>query len=160
MLNKLLWSRQKIGRLWMAMLGTVLGLFLMLIAIQTYFDIQTLLASDESNFVIINKKVGILNMLGGASRFDEEDLKGVENQKFVKQYAAFSASQFEVLAVVPTIGFRSEFFFEAVPDEYLDDKTSSFKWEVGNKTLPIILSRDYLSLYNFGFACLLEECQL
>lgn len=152
MLNKLLWSKQKVGRLWMAMLGTILGLFLLLVSIQTYFDIQTLIDTDDSNFVIINKRVGILNMIGGASRFDKEDLSDLENQSFVKQYAPFSASQFEVLAVVPSIGFRSEFFFEAVPDQYLDELPSKFKWQTGNKTLPIILSRDYLSLYNFGFA--------
>ncbi len=150
-LKQLLQSKKN-GQLWMAMLGTSLGLFLLLIAMQTYFDIQNLIQDKESNFVTVNKKVGLLNMLGGATRFDKDDLKDIEEQPFIKRFAPFSASQFQVMAVVPSIGFRSEFFFESVPNDYLDSKISTFKWSVGDKSLPIIFSRDYLSLYNFGFA--------
>lgn len=151
-LDKILAASSQGNRLWLAMLGTVIGLFLMLTAVQTYFDLQTIIQTDDSNFVSINKKVGLLNMLGGASRFSEADLQSIEDQPFVKQFAPYSSSQFQVLAVVPAIGFQSEFFFEAVPDAFLDEVPSRFKWQEGDRQLPIILSRDYLSLYNFGFA--------
>ena len=152
MLNKLLWSKQKKRQLWLAMTGVMIGFFLLITAMQTYFDLQNILQGKESNFVIVNKKVGLLNLIGGAPTFQESDLKKIKEQSFIKQAASFSSSQYQVLAEVQQIGFRSDFFFEAIPDDYLDVSSSRFNWSDGDKTIPIILSRDYLSLYNFGFA--------
>ena len=152
MLNKLLWSKQKKRQLWFAMIGLIIGFFLMIVAIQTYFDLQNILQGKESNFVIVNKKVSLLNLIGGASTFQDDDIENIKNQDFIKRIAPFSSSQYQVLAEVPQIGFRSDFFFEAVPDDFLDVNSSQFDWSNGDRTIPIILSRDYLSLYNFGFA--------
>jgi ABC-type antimicrobial peptide transport system permease subunit len=152
MLNKLLWSKQKKRQIWLAMVGVILGFFLLVVALQTYFDLQNILQGKESNFVIVNKKVSLLNLIGGASSFQEKDLTDFENQDFIKKVAPFSSSQFQVLAEVPQIGFRSDFFFEAVPNDFLDVRSPQFHWSEGDRTIPIILSRDYLSLYNFGFA--------
>ncbi|MGB0985298.1 MAG: FtsX-like permease family protein [Saprospiraceae bacterium] len=152
MIKKLLWSKQNTGQLWMAIIGMIIGLLLLLLAFQTYFDIEELLEKEEENFVAINKKVGLLNLIGGTSVFDEKDLKNVEAQPFIQQIAPFNSSQFQVLAVVPSIGFRSEFFFESVPNDFLDVQPSDFRWSQGRRRIPIIISRDYLSLYNFGFA--------
>lgn len=152
LLAKLLWSKQKKRQLWLAMLGTVIGFFLLFVALQTYFDIQHIVKGKESNFVVVNKKVSLFSLIGGVATFSKADLAEFKSQPFISQVAAFSASQFQVLAEVSQIGFRSEFFFEAVPDAFLDVETSDFRWSEGDKTLPIILSRDYLSLYNFGFA--------
>ena len=152
MIKKLLWSKQNFIQLSMAMIGTIIGLFLLLMAVQTYFDIGELLKSDEDNYVIVNKKVGLLNMIGGTSVFNENDLQEIKDLPFVHKSAPFSSSQFQVMAVVPQIGFRSEFFFESVPNDFLDFKNRNFRWKKGQRRIPIVLSRDYLSLYNFGFA--------
>lgn len=152
MVKKLLWSKQNTGQLWLAIIGMIIGLLLLLFAFQTYFDISELLESKEENFVAINKKVGLLNLLGGTSVFDEEDLKNIEEQPFIEQAAPFNSSQFQVLAVVSSIGFRSDFFFESVPTDFLDVQPTDFRWSKGHRQIPIIISRDYLSLYNFGFA--------
>jgi hypothetical protein len=152
MVKKLLWSKQNTGQLWMAIIGMIIGLLLLLFAFQTYFDINELLENEEENFVAINKKVGLLNLLGGTSVFDKKDLKRIKDQPFIQQAAPFNSSQFQVLAVVPSIGFRSEFFFESVPNDFLDVEPSDFRWTKGRRRIPIIISRDYLSLYNFGFA--------
>lgn len=152
MLNKLLWSKQKKRQLWLAMVGLIIGFFLLIVAVQTYFDLQNILQGKENNFVIVNKKVSLLNLIGGASTFQDDDIKNIESQDFIKRFAPFSSSQFQVVAEVPQIGFRSDFFFEAVPDDFLDMNSSQFDWEEGDRTIPIILSRDYLTLYNFGFA--------
>lgn len=42
-------------------------------------------------------------------------------------------------------------FFQSIPSDYLGIDTTLFQWEPGDD-LPIVLSSDYLTLYNFGFA--------
>ena len=100
----------------------------------------------------VNKKVSLLSLIGGAPSFSETDLEKLEEQPFINRIAPFRSSQYQVLAEVSQIGFRSDFFFEAIPDDFLDVNSSKFNWSKGDRTIPIILSRDYLSLYNFGFA--------
>jgi hypothetical protein len=46
----------------------------------------------------------------------------------------------------------TELFFEAVPDAFLGDAPTEWHWKEGDRILPILLSRDFLSLYNLGFA--------
>ncbi|MDE6836105.1 MAG: ABC transporter permease, partial [Muribaculaceae bacterium] len=43
-------------------------------------------------------------------------------------------------------------FFEAIPDRYVDVPKSQWSWSEGSDVVPLIISKDYLTLYNFGFA--------
>lgn len=43
-------------------------------------------------------------------------------------------------------------FFESLPDEYVDAKGADWTFKPGDDVVPIIISKDYLALYNFGFA--------
>jgi len=47
---------------------------------------------------------------------------------------------------------NSDFFFESVPDEFVDVKSAEWQFKEGEKTVPIILPRSYITMYNFGFA--------
>ncbi len=49
-------------------------------------------------------------------------------------------------------GFETYLFFESVPDEFLDVASDNWAYTPGSRTIPIILPRNYLNLYNFGFA--------
>jgi hypothetical protein len=50
------------------------------------------------------------------------------------------------------VEFSTEMFFEAVPDDFIDVDLSRWQWHEGDDEVPIILPRNYLDLYNFGFA--------
>ena len=43
-------------------------------------------------------------------------------------------------------------FFESVPDEYVDVNLDKWKFDEYERVVPIIIPRNYLNLYNFGFA--------
>ena len=47
---------------------------------------------------------------------------------------------------------RTYLFFESVPDRFLDVRSDEWGFEEGSEFVPIILPRNYLNLYNFGFA--------
>ena len=46
----------------------------------------------------------------------------------------------------------SEIFFESVPDDFVDVPLTDWKFEEGNRVVPVILPRTYINMYNFGFA--------
>ena len=43
-------------------------------------------------------------------------------------------------------------FFESVPDEYVDVNLDKWEFDENERVVPIIIPRNYLNLYNFGFA--------
>ena len=43
-------------------------------------------------------------------------------------------------------------YFESIPDDYIDVPLEQWKWKEGDKSVPIILPRSYINMYNFGFA--------
>ena len=138
-----------------AALGAIVGLFLLVLSLQFYADIQSIVNGDNSDgddFVIINKKVSIFNTLGGTAAFNEDDLQKIKAQPFISDVGYFTSNRFRLLASSPNLGFRTELFFESLPDEYVDVKTRKFKWKVGDDEVPMVMSKDYLALYNFGFA--------
>ncbi len=155
LLQKLLWQNKSRWQLIVALLGTFWGLFLVLASLQIYFDIQQILHGDKSDseqYIIINKKVNIFNSLGVKSTFSEEEIESIQAQYFVEQVGTFEPNLFKVSASSSVLGFYTELFFEAVDDAFIDVENSDFSWREGQEELPVILSKDYLALYNFGFA--------
>ncbi len=153
MLEKILWGNQASKQIWGAIIGAFLGLFLLLSAIQLFHDIRSLTeGKGEDRYVLINKKVNIFNTLGASSAFTPEELDTIGQQDFIASVGKFTPSTFQVSASSSMMGFYTELFFEAVEDEYLDIHPRKFKWKEGQQEIPVIISRDYLALYNFGFA--------
>ena len=154
LVNQLLWKYKSKWQITGAAVGGFIGLLLLLFALQVWFDVQYLLYGNKEadEYVTINKRVGLLNLLGARASFDEAEIKALQSQPFVKASGAYTPNQFKVSARSRSIGFYTELFFESVPDEFLDVETGKFQWTPGDNTLPIIMSKDYLSLYNFGFA--------
>lgn len=50
------------------------------------------------------------------------------------------------------VDLSTEMFFEAVPDKFIDADLSQWHYDEATRTIPIIIPRNYLNLYNFGFA--------
>ncbi|MEM1124925.1 MAG: hypothetical protein AAGJ18_31095 [Bacteroidota bacterium] len=153
MLRKILWDNQNPRQIWGAIIGAFLGLFLLFSALQLFHDIRTLTeGKGNDRYVLINKKVNIFNTLGASSAFTPEELDTLAQQSFVESIGKFTPNTFKVSASSAMMGFYTELFFEAIESEYLDIQPRKFKWKDGQQEIPIILSRDYLALYNFGFA--------
>ncbi|MBL7815833.1 MAG: hypothetical protein JNL70_12535 [Saprospiraceae bacterium] len=153
-LKKLLTQNRNTAQVIGAAIGAFIGLFLLLFALQTWFDLQKILrgASEGENYVILNKPVSLANTIFGKSVFKPEETKDIGSQSFTKAVANFSANRFKVSASSSAINFYTELFFESVPKEHLDVEDPEFRWREGQTEIPIIMSKDYLALYNFGFA--------
>lgn len=160
---KLVWKllKQNIskGQLAGFFIANIIGLTIVLLGIQFYFDINPLFSGSDTvlkkDFLVLTKEVGLYNTLNpNASGFSSKEIEDLRNTSFVTHIGAFTASKFKVFGGINTShgGFNTEMFFESVPDEFIDVKTDNWKFSPDDDFIPIILPRNYLDLYNFGFA--------
>ena len=136
--------------------ANLIGMTVILAGVQLYSDIRPLLQGEHtligSDYLIIThpvKRVGI-----NSETFSLEDVADIERQEFVDAVGAFTASQFEVNGSIMFNGRRlsTMLFFESIPDEFIDVETKEWHFDKGDRVIPIILPRNYLNLYNFGFS--------
>lgn len=140
---------------------SLIGMSIVLLAFQFYFDINPIFTGKDKilkeDYLTITKKVGILGGLSSKSNgFSQSEIDDLKNQPFVKHVGAFTPSQFSVFGGFNSqklgIAFNTEMFFESVPDNFIDVTSDSWRFSPVDNTVPIILPKNYLDLYNFGFA--------
>jgi hypothetical protein len=158
LLLKILWNNQSKWQFLFAIVGFIAGLIIMLSSLQLYFEVKQIIAKNEADkqneYLIINKQVTLANTFSkGSSSFNAEELDTLKMQPFIKAVAPFETSTFNVQAKLQMqFGFSPDIFFEAVPDNYIDNKPKEFEWKEGNDFVPIIVSNEFLNIYNFGVA--------
>jgi hypothetical protein len=111
----------------------------------------------KKDYIIVSKKVSTLgSFVGKSTTFSLEEIEELKNEDFVKGVGEFTPSQFHVSAGVGMeqlgLNLSTAMFFESVPDSYVDVKLDKWHFEPGQDVVPIIIPRNYLNLYNFGFA--------
>ncbi len=158
---KLLRQHISIGQLGGFFMANLFGMLIVLIGFQFYQDVIPLLTQNDSfirqDFIVISKKVNTTGLLGGGSArfFTSEEMDELRSQPFCKEVGAFTGSLYKVAAgmgIENVASFTTEMFFESVPDRYIDVETDKWYYMPGDRLIPIILPRSYLTLYNFGFA--------
>jgi hypothetical protein len=150
----ILWRRFKGFSFLSAAIAAFIGLLLLLGSLQLWQDFRQLLFGnkEEQQYIQINKTVGLVNTLFGGTGFSLAEIDSLRNLPYVRNVGSFQSNRFKVGASSSLMGFYTELFLESVPNEFLDLQMASFSWREGQQEVPIIISRDYLALYNFGFA--------
>lgn len=142
-------------------LANIIGLAIVLTAVQFYRDITTVWNSSDSfisrDYLIISRNVSGLGgfMSAKPSGFSDTDIAELENQSWTRRVGRFTASEFNVAASLDFGGnpMSTALFLESIPSEFFDVKPAGWTFEPEQEQpVPIILSKDYLTLYNFGFA--------
>lgn len=140
--------------------ANLVGMAIILLGVQFYADVQAIYDSEDSfmkaDYLIVNKKIGALTMLTGKDvSFTEGELADLRKQPFVDEAGVFTPSAFGVRAAFEMEGLANmstDMFFESVPDVFVDVAADRWHYDEGSSELPIILPKNYLDLYNFGFA--------
>lgn len=160
---KLIWKllRENISKAQLIgfFIANLAGLSIVLVACQFYFDINPIFTQKDNlfkrDYFTVTKRVNMLNALTqGSAGFSDVEIKDIQNSGFVKDIGYFTSSQFNVFAGINQGGirFNTDMFFESVPDRFVDVKTEEWRFSPIDNTIPIILPKNYLDLYNFGFA--------
>lgn len=164
-MNRLVWKllRQHIsvGQLTGFFLANLFGMMIVLLSIQFYQDVLPIFTQGDSfmkkEYIIATKKISTLGSLTGKSNtFSPKDIEEMKEQPFTENVGVFTPSLFKVSAGLGMqkagIHLSTEMFFESVPDEYVDVNLDKWLFDKETRVIPIIIPRNYLNLYNFGFA--------
>lgn len=159
MIARLLRKNTSPARIAGFVLSNFIGLAIVLGGLQFYLDARSIWQAEDSfvssDYLVINKKVTSADMLGdGSSDFSESEIADLESQPWVRKTGRFSSNDYRVYAAVGA-GQRkmsSYMFFEAIPDGFIDVARGQWAYRPGSDEVPLIMSKDYLTLYNFGFA--------
>ena len=159
MIWKLLKQHISLSQLLGFSLANVCGMVIVLLAVQFYRDVLPMFTQENSflkgDYIIISKKVSTLGtIVGKQTTFSAGDIAEIEEQPFVKRVGSFLPSQFKVMAGMGLQGIKmsTDLFFESVPDAYVDVQSEEWKFNPESNVIPIIIPRNYLNLYKFGFA--------
>jgi hypothetical protein len=111
----------------------------------------------KPEYLVVNKKVALLATFNSdRTTFSQSEIDEIKQQKFVQSLSYFTSCRFRVKAYTQPSSqippFSTDLFFESVPDRLLDSTGPDWRWDEQSGVIPIIIPRDYLNLYNFGFA--------
>lgn len=139
--------------------ANVIGLSIILTALMFYIDATTTADSSaqtdpylSSSFEVISKEVEGIGMEPAA--FTPDEIADIKAQPWARRVGEFTPSRFAVNASIELggRGMSSYLFMESIPDEFFDIRPRDWDFDPSNPFVPIVLSKDYLALYNFGFA--------
>ena len=169
MINKVFKNNNNQLSMFLASIGSIIGLTLLFLSLQLYIDFRALLDDENklmsSEFLIIKKEVSDLSILGVNNSFNEKEIQEIAEQPFVKSLAIFKGCQYQVFAHLSSDGgkfpgFSTLAYFESVPDEFIDVPTNNWAWDTNDIELPVILPSTYIDAYNFGIALSMGTPQL
>ena len=141
--------------------ANLVGMAIILSGIQFYVDVLPLFRGNDAffqkDYLIVSKPVSTLgSLLGNKGGFSADEIHAFGKQPFARNVGVFTSSRYHVSASLGMEGtgihVGTEMFFESVPDKYIDVALKDWNYVEGSRTIPIILPRNYLNLYNFGFA--------
>ena len=143
---------------WLSYIGLGIGVLLLLCSIQMYINIQQMLKGgsirkDGYDFISITKTVTNETM-GQVEKnlFNTSDIAELKSKPFLEDVAPLEANQFQVeLSAAGVLPFRTNLFLETIENSFLDTIPPGFQWEIGQTRIPIIVSSDFLEIFNvFG----------
>jgi hypothetical protein len=141
--------------------ANLFGLVIVLLSVQLYHDILPLFTGEDSlmknDYIIISKRVNPLGgLLNRSSGFSEAEVEELRAQSFATSVGEFTPSNFKVSTGISMaeagVNMGTAMFFESVPDQYVDVDLQKWSFDEASDVVPIIIPRNYLNLYNFGFA--------
>lgn len=141
--------------------ANLFGMLIVLLGFQFYRDVLPVFTAEDSfmksDYLIMNKKIGTASTISGSSNtFTMSEIDDLESQEFINRVGKFTSTEYKTDANMSVNGVsvvnNSEISFESIPDEFIDIPLKDWKYKQGDKVVPIILPRIYLTMYNFGFA--------
>lgn len=142
---------------WFSYFGLGTGVLLLLCSLQMYINISQLLKDrnpkkDGYDYISVTKTITNENM-GSNHSFSKADIDELKAQPFIADATPLLANNFLVKATgSSTLPFTTDLFLESIDNSFIDTIPPGFTWQEGQDVIPVIMSSDYLELYNTVFA--------
>lgn len=137
------------------------GLAIVIAGVQLYADLRPVWEDDDnfigSDYIVVNPRVSASPFAAEVegSGFSPQMLSDLAAQPWVRRVGAFESADFHIDASVDAGAhtMRTALFFESVPRDFLgSDVPAGWGFDPARGEVPVIMAKDYLTLYNFGFA--------
>lgn len=140
---------------WFSFIGMGIGVLLLLCSIQMFINIQQLLNGNTTrkngfDYLAVTKKVTNESM-GQAEKnlFTDANIADLKSQSFITDVTPLVATDFKLeLSGGTILPFKTDLFLEAIRPDFLDTLPPSFDWHEGQNEIPIIVSSDFLEVFN------------
>lgn len=140
--------------------ANLFGMLIVLLGFQFYNDVLPVFTASDSfmqnDYLIVSKKIGASAAFSATDNtFSEEETASFAAEPFVRHLAPFTSQEYKVEARMGVNGqtlLNSEISYESVPDEFVHADRASWMWHEGSESVPVILPKSYLAMYNFGLA--------
>jgi hypothetical protein len=155
MLKFLLFKHQEKRQLVIAIFGSLLGVTFLISSVHYLQKISEYGEESEilgKNILILQKKVTSSSTFGlTKTDFSNKEILKMKLEPFVVDVKPVVSNNFRVWfetndPYVPT--FKSDVFIQAVSKEFLDVKSDKWRWDQGEKFVPLIMPRDFLVMLN------------
>lgn len=153
---KLLRKHISIFELAIFFIVNLIGMTVIVGGVQLYYDVKPVMSGESrligSDYLVVTRPVERVG--SGGKRFSADDVANLKAQEFITDVGVFTSSEYEVYGSIMFGGRKlsTMLFFESVPDSFLDIQPKEWDYKTGDSLIPIILPRNYLNLYNFGFS--------
>src|SRR3982751_3688059 len=151
-IKPLLQTGTNAGSRWLSYIGLCLGVLLLLCSIQMFINVQSMLGGNVIHkngydFISVTKKITNETM-GSVEKnvFHQDEIDDLKAQPFIEGVAPLVANRFHVQ--IEAVVFKTDLFLESMDKEYIDTVPPSFQWEEGQPFVPIIVSSDFIEIYN------------
>lgn len=156
-IDKLLQQAGK-GRLVLALGVLSMGTTLLLLSIMIWANVTELLAGKQhesegqSSYVVIGKSITERNM-ASANFFEASEVKDILKAPQVQDVGEIMPARFPVYATIGgKLAMTTDLPVASVPNRFIDHLPDKWKWQPGDRNLPVILSAQFLDIYNYVFA--------
>ena len=155
MVTKLLIKNQKLFQLIIALVGTFLGVLILLVSFHYLLKVNEYGEGADvlgAHTVMVQKKIGNSTTLQlGSTDFNSREIQSIRKNSFVREVAPVLSNNFGVVfetsdPMLPY--FRSDVFIQSVKPSFLDVTSKQWKWNDGEQLVPIILPREFLVMLN------------
>ena len=153
---KLLRKHISLFELMIFFVANLIGMTVIIGGVQLYSDVKPVMSGESrligSDYLVVTRPVERVG--SGGKRFSADDVSELRAQEFISSVGAFTSSQYEVYGSILFGGRKlsTMLFFESVSDDFIDILPKEWRYSDGDTMIPIILPRNYLNLYNFGFS--------
>ena len=157
-IRRLLHKNLSVAQLIGFILSNFVGLAIVILGVQFFEDARPIWEDEDSfirkDYLVVNKRVTGANTFGTSSAFSDSEVEDLERQPWVRKVGRFTPADYRIYASLATGGraMSTYMFLESIPSGFIDVAGADWTFRPGDKSVPIIISKDYLSLYNFGFA--------
>lgn len=125
--------------------ASLFGMFIVLFGYQFYRDVLPFFQDKDSfmksDYLVISKRIDTNTSFSGrTNNFSSSEINHLSQQPFIQKVGSFHSANYQSEVSMDVQGnrlFDSEFFFESIPDAFVNVPLSEWKYDGKDDIVPI-----------------------